>query len=126
LRTVVEVVRAPDLAPGTAEQRVIDRQTDRRARLHEHCHQEVQQPNTQLIRLPVPGSEEVVRAAVMPHARQPGGLQHPGHGAVPHPADHPDQQHAERLQRRLREATIKQGQQTLKRTGNLKHGGDPR
>jgi hypothetical protein len=62
----------------------------------------------------------------MPDPRQAGRLQHPRDRAIPNTTDHPDQQHAERLQRRLREATIKQGQQLLKRTGNLKHGGDPR
>ena len=69
--------------------------------------------------------EEVMRAAVMPDAGQPGGLQHPGNRAVTDPGDRSDDQHAERLKRRLRERRRKEGQQTAKRTGNLTHGGDP-
>jgi len=125
LRAVVQVVRAPHLPARAAEQRVIDRQADRRARLDEHSHQEVQQSQTELVGIPAAAGEEVMRTTVMPHPSEPGGLQHPGHGAVPDPADHPNEEHAERLQRWLREATIEQGQQSLKRTGNLKHGGDP-
>ena len=113
LRAVVQVVRAPHLPARAAEQRVIDRQADRRARLDEHSHQEVQQSQTELVGIPPAAGEEVMRTTVMPHASEPGGLQHPGHGAVPDPADHPNEEHAERLQRWLREATIEQGTAVL-------------
>ena len=87
--------------------------------------QEVQQRQPELVGVPAPAGEEVVRAAVMPHPGQPRGLQHPRHRAVADPADEPDHQHAERLKRRLREARRQQGQQPGKRSGNLTHGGDP-
>ena len=123
LGAVVQVVRAPDLASGSAEEGVIDRE-EQRAVLGEHRHEEVQQPQPQLVRIPLPAGEQVVCAAVMPLARQPGGLQHPRDRAIADPADEPDQQHAERLKRWLREARRQQGQQPGKRSGNLKHGGD--
>ena len=124
LRAVVQVVRAPHLLARAAEQRVIDRETDRRARLDEHRDQEVQQPHAQLVGIPAPSGEEVMRAAVMPHASEPASLQHPRHGAVADPPDGSHHQHAERLKRRLRERGREQGQQPGERSGNLKHGGD--
>ena len=124
LSTVVQIVRAPHPPPGAPEQRVIDSQADRRLGLHEHRHQEVQQQESQLVGIPAPIGEEVVRTAVMPLAGQPGGLQHPRHRAIPNTPDEPDHQHAERLKRRLRKARSQQGQQTCQRTGNLNHGGD--
>jgi tetratricopeptide (TPR) repeat protein len=123
LGAVVEVVRAPHAPAGAPEQRVLDGEPDRRAGLDEDGHQEVQQPQPELVGLPACSGEEVVRAAVMPAARQSGGLQHPGDGAVADPPDEPDQQHAERLKRRLRKAWPKQGQQPGKRRG---HVGDSR
>jgi len=67
-----------------------------------------------------------MRTTVMPHPSQTSGLQHPRDRPVSDPADRADNEQAERLKARLGEAWRKQGQQTLKRTGNLKHGGDPR
>src|SRR5665213_409861 len=106
LGTVVQVVRAPHPPARAPEQRVIDGEANRRVRRHEYRHQEVQQPQPELVGLPAPVGEEVVRTTVMP---LPG---------------EPHHQHAERPVRRLREARRKQGQQTSERTGNLKHGGD--
>ncbi len=125
LGAVVQVVRAPHPPPRAAEQRVIDGQADRRARLDEHRDQKVGQPQAQLVGLPARPGEEVVRATVMPHAGPPGGLQHARDGAVADAAGEPDHQHAERLKRRLRETRSQQGQQPGKRSGNLAHGGDP-
>ena len=124
LRPVVQIVRPEHLAPRTAEQGVVNGETDRRARLHEHGDQEVQQRQPQFIGIPAPAGEQVVRAAVMPHPSQPRGLQHPRHRAIPDPADRPYYQPAERLKRRLRHAWRQQGQQPSQRSGNLKHGGD--
>jgi hypothetical protein len=123
LGAVVQVVRAPHAPPRATEQRVIDGQTDRRAGLDEHRHQEVGQPQADIVGLPARAGEEVVRAAVMPRPGQARGLQHPRDRAVADPPDEPDQQHAERLKRRLREARPKQGQHPGKRSG---HGGDSR
>jgi hypothetical protein len=121
LSAVVQVVRAPHLASGAAEQRVVDRQADRGAGLDEHGDKEVQQRQPELVGVPARPGEEVVRVAVMPHAGQPGGLQHPRDRTVADPADEPDHEHVERVKRWLREARRQQGQQPGKRTG---HGGD--
>ena len=125
LGAVVEVVSTPHVPAGAAEQSVIDREADRRAGLHEHAHEEVQQRDAELIRLPSRPREEVVRPAMVPVLRQPGSLQHPRDRAITNPADHPDQQHTEGLETRPGETSRQQGQQTSERTGNLKHGGDP-
>ena len=125
LRAVVQVVRAPYPAAGAPEQRVVDGKPDRRASPDEHRDQEVQQHKPDPVGIPAPPREEVVRAAVMSLAGQPGALQHPRHRAVADPADEPDHERAERLKRRLRKARRQQGQQPGKRSGNLTHGGDP-
>ena len=125
LRAVVQVVRAEHLSARASEQRVIDSQADWPVPLDEHRHQEVQQPQPELVGIPARAREEVMRTAVMPTASEPSGLQHPRHGAIPDTAGEPDHQHAERLKRRLREHRATKGQQTRERTGNLTHGGDP-
>ena len=121
----MQVVRPEHAPPRTPKQRVIDGQADRRARRDEHRDEEVQQHKAELVGLPAPTREEIMRAAVMPDAGQSGGLKHPRDRAVTDPPDRPDQQHAEGLKRWLREARPQQGQQPRKRTGNLTHGGDP-
>jgi hypothetical protein len=105
--------------PERPKEGVVDGEADRRAGLDEHRDQEVQQREPELIRIPATAGEEIVRTAVMPHPRQPSGLQHPADRAVADPADEPDQQHAERLKGRLREAHREQGQQSGQRSGNL-------
>ena len=105
---------------------VIDRHDDRPALLwDEHRHQELQQPQPELVGVPARAREKVMRTAVMPTAGEPRGLEHPRDGAITNPADEPDHKHAERLKRRLREHRPTKGQQTRERTGNLTHGGDP-
>jgi hypothetical protein len=126
LRAVMQVMRAPDLPARAAEQRVVDSQSDRRARLQKPVDEQIEQPQPEIIRAPLRASEEVVRAAVMPLAGKASALQHPGHGAVTDTAREPDEEHAERPKRRLGERWREQGQQPSKRSGNLKHGGDPR
>jgi len=126
LSAVMQVVRAPHALARAPEQRVVDGQTDRRAVLDEHRDQEVGQPQPEIVGIPAAPREEVMRATVMPHAGQPRALQHPRHSAVADPGDGPNHEHAERLKGRLREARPEQGQQPGKRSGNLKHGSDPR
>ncbi len=125
LGAVVQVVRAEHLAPRAPEQRVIDREADRRVPPGEHHDHEIQQRQPDPVGIPATPREEVMRTTVMPAAREPRRLQHPRHRAIPHPAREPDQQHAERLERRLGKASPQQGQQSSERTGNLTHGGDP-
>jgi len=81
----MQVVRTPHPPARAAKQRVVDREPDRRARSDEHRHQEVDQRQAELVGIPARPREEVVRAAVMPLARESGGLQHPRHGAVTDP-----------------------------------------
>lgn len=84
LRAVVQVVRSPHALARAAEQRVVDREPQR-AVPHEHRDQEVQQREPELVGIPAAAGEEVVRAAVMPHPRQPRSLERPGERAIPHP-----------------------------------------
>ena len=125
LGAVVQVVSAPHPPSRAPEEGVVYGQTDRSARRHEHRHPEVQQAQPQIVGIPAPVGEEVVRAAVMPLPGQPRGLQHPGDRAVADAAEKPDRQHAEGPVRRRSEARSEQGQQRSERTGNLRHGGDP-
>ena len=60
----------------------------------------------------------------MPHAREPGALQHPCDGVLADTGDEPDGQHAERPIARCGEARREQGKQTGERTGYRDHGGD--
>jgi hypothetical protein len=121
----MQVMRPVHAAARAAEQRVIDRESRRLIGLDEHRDEEIQQSQPELVRIPPAASEEVVPAAVMPHPNQTSALQHSRDRPITDAAHSPDHEQAERLEARLGEAWRKQGQQTLKRSGNLKHGRRP-
>src|ERR1039458_1099579 len=124
LRSVVQVVRAVYALSRAPEERVVDGQADWRAGRHEHRDQQLQELDAELVGIPAAVREEGVRAAVMPHAREPGGLEHSCDGVLADTGDEPDGQHAERPIARCGEARREQGKQTGERTGYRDHGGD--
>ena len=127
LGAVVQVVSAVYPLSRASEQGVVDGQRDRPLGAYEQRDEQVEQSQAELVGRPAPISEEVVSATVMPHPGQPRALQHPADSVLTDTGDEPDRQHAERPKRRCREAPLKQGKQTRKRTGNLihvRHGGD--
>ena len=118
---VVVPEAAVDLPAQTVQKRVVNGDKHRRARLDEPLDDQHRQPQPELVHRPASLAEEPVRAAVMPHPRQPRPHKHPSDGPKPRLRNLADHKHSERLERRAGETRTKQEQQRIQRRRHAGH-----
>jgi hypothetical protein len=103
------------LAARAAEDRAVHGEHDRRARVQEALHEEVEQQQAEAIRAPGGAGEEVVGAGVVQTASEARRLPHPGHRALADAADEPRHERLEDLEGGCGEGGAKQGQDHAER-----------
>ena len=103
------------LLPGTLEQRVVDRDSQRRSDRQEVGHDQIGQRQSHRVARPAGQGEESVRAAVMPQLLQTGSDQHSTHRSTASLSDQTNNQPDERREGRSGKARPEHGQETGQR-----------
>jgi len=116
---------AKHLAPPSLGQRVIDRHHQRLLRPEQTSDDQLRDPAPKLIDRPARGTEEPVRASVMPDPGEPATGQHPADGTQRRLRDLADNHRPERLKRRARETWREQEQKLIQRRWNAEHRRQP-
>ena len=116
LRRPVVMPRHPEyFLAGPLEQRVVDRDRERRIRWEQSGHDQIGQGQSERITRPAGVGEQSVGAAVMPHLLQPGTGEHSTHRSTAGLRDQTDNQPDERMECRGGKARAELGQQTGQR-----------
>jgi hypothetical protein len=102
---------AEHLLTGTLEQRVVDRDGQRRSGRQEVGHDEVGQRQSHRVARPARHGEEAVRAATVPELLQAGPGEHPADRSSASLSDQTNNQPDERAEGRSGKAGPKHGQQ---------------
>ena len=112
------------LLPGTLEQRVVDRDGQRRSDRQEVGHDQIGQRQSHRVARPAGHGEESVRAAVMPELLQAGAGEHPAHRSAASLTDQTNDQADERAEGRSGKAGPEHGHEIGQRArygGSGKH-----
>ena len=110
------------LLPGTLEQRVVDRDSQRRSDRQEVGHDQIGQRQSHRVARPASQGEESVRAAVMPQLLQTGSDQHSTHRSTASLSDQTNNQPDERREGRSGKARPEHGQRPANEDGTVAPG----